>query len=72
MRVLMCRFRKLNLRYLKQAYAAGKLHFFGELRYLADPRKFARYLAPLRIFRGGRLSTAIGVTGFPSRRPAHS
>lgn len=47
-RVVMCRFRKLYLRYLKQTYAAGKLHFFGELQHLSDPRSFARYLAPLR------------------------
>jgi predicted Zn-ribbon and HTH transcriptional regulator len=47
-RVLMCRFRKLYLRYLKQTFAAGKLHFFGELQYLSDPQRFARYLAPLR------------------------
>jgi predicted Zn-ribbon and HTH transcriptional regulator len=47
-RVLMCRFRKLYLHYLEQSYAAGKLHFFGELQYLSDPQSFGRYLAPLR------------------------
>jgi hypothetical protein len=47
-RVLMCRFRHLYLRYLEQAYAAGKLHFFGELLPLSDAQKFAQYLAPLR------------------------
>lgn len=46
--VLMCRFRKLYLCYLKQAHAAGKLHFFGELQHLSDPHTFTRYLALLR------------------------
>jgi hypothetical protein len=45
--VLSCRFRKLYLRYLEQAYAAGKLRFYGELQELSDPKNFARYLAPL-------------------------
>jgi hypothetical protein len=45
--VLSRRFRKLYLRYLEQAYAAGKLHFHGELQALSDPQSFARYLAPL-------------------------
>jgi hypothetical protein len=45
--VLSCRFRKLYLRYLEQAYAAGKLRFYGELQELSDPENFARYLAPL-------------------------
>jgi hypothetical protein len=47
-RVLMCRFRRLYLRYLKQVHTAGKLHFFGELQHLSDPQSFMRYLAPLR------------------------
>jgi hypothetical protein len=47
-RVLSCRFRRLYLRYLEQAYTAGKLQFHGELRYLSEPQAFARYLAPLR------------------------
>jgi len=46
-KVLSRRFRKLYLRYLKQAYAAGKLQFHGELEPLSDPSNFARYLAPL-------------------------
>jgi len=47
-RVLMCRFRKLYLRYLEQAYTAGKLHFFGGLLPFSDPHNFEQYLAPLR------------------------
>jgi hypothetical protein len=47
-RVLSRRFRTLYLRYLEQAYAAGKLQFHGELQHLSDPRAFARHLAPLR------------------------
>ena len=46
--VLSRRFRKLYLRYLHQAYAAGKLQFHGELEQLSEPHDFARYLAPLR------------------------
>jgi len=46
-KVLSRRFRKLYLRYLKQAYAAGKLQFHGEFERLSDPSNFARYLAPL-------------------------
>jgi predicted Zn-ribbon and HTH transcriptional regulator len=45
--VLSCRFRKLYLRYLEQTYAAGKLQFYGALQELSDPKRFARYLAPL-------------------------
>src|SRR6202162_2163473 len=47
-RVLSCRFRRLCLRYLEQAYTAGKLRFHGQLQHLSDPASFARYLAPLR------------------------
>ena len=47
-RVLSRRFRNLYLLYLEQAYAAGKLQFYGELEHLSDPHSFARYLAPLR------------------------
>ena len=47
-KVLSRRFRKLYLRYLQQAYAAGKLQFHGEFAPLSDPWNFARYLAPLR------------------------
>jgi hypothetical protein len=46
--ILSCRFRKLYLRYLEQAYAEGKLHFCGELQPLSDPESFARYVAPLQ------------------------
>jgi len=48
-RVLSRRFRTLYLRYLEQAYAAGKLQFHGDLQPLSEPRAFARYLAPLRL-----------------------
>ena len=47
MKVLSRRFRKLYLRYLEEAYAAGKLQFHGDLEQLADAKNFARYLAPL-------------------------
>ncbi len=47
-RVLSSRFRRLYLRYLEQAYTAGKLRFHGQLQHLSDPASFARYLAPLR------------------------
>jgi len=46
-RVLSNRFRRLFLKALEQAYAAGKLQFFGELESLRDPQAFANYLAPL-------------------------
>jgi Putative transposase/Transposase zinc-binding domain len=46
-KVLSRRFRKLYLRYLEQAYAAGKLQFHGDLEQLADAQNFARYLVPL-------------------------
>src|SRR6266487_3938667 len=46
--VLSSRFRRLYLRYLEQAYTAGKLRFHGQLQHLSDPTSFARYLAPLR------------------------
>jgi Putative transposase/Transposase zinc-binding domain len=47
-KVLSRRFRKLYLRYLQQAYAAGQLRFHGRLQELSDPQLFARYLAPLQ------------------------
>ena len=47
-KVLSRRFRNLYLRYLKQAYAAGKLQFHGEFEPWSDPWNFARFLAPLR------------------------
>jgi Putative transposase/Transposase zinc-binding domain len=46
-KVLSRRFRKLYLRYLEQAYAAGKLQFHGDLEQLAHAKNFARYLTPL-------------------------
>jgi hypothetical protein len=46
-RVLSERFRNLYLLNLEEAYAAGKLQFYGKLQLLSDPRRFARYLAPL-------------------------
>lgn len=47
-RVLSARFRHLFLEALAQAYATGKLQFFGALTGLSDPAAFARYLAPLK------------------------
>jgi hypothetical protein len=47
-KVLSRRFRNVYLRYLEQAYVAGKLQFHGDLEPLADPLNFALYLAPLR------------------------
>lgn len=46
-KVLSRRFRKLYLRYLEQAYAAGKLQFQGDLEQLGDRKNFVRYLAPV-------------------------
>lgn len=46
-KVLSARFRGLFLQAFEQAYAAGKLEFFGELAGLSDPAAFARWLAPL-------------------------
>jgi hypothetical protein len=45
-RVLSSLFRRLFLEGLEEAYAAGKLQFFGDLQPLRDPQTFARYLAP--------------------------
>jgi Putative transposase/Transposase zinc-binding domain len=47
-RVLSRRFRTLYLRYLEQAFAAGKLQLRGELQKFSEPVAFDRYLAPLR------------------------
>jgi hypothetical protein len=47
-RVLSCRFRRLFLEYLQQAFDSGKLRFFRALEQLQDGRQFARYLAPVR------------------------
>jgi len=46
-KVLSERFRNVYLRYLEQAYTAGKLQFYGDLEPLSKPTNFARYLAPL-------------------------
>lgn len=46
-RVLSERFRNLYLLNLEEAYAAGKLQFYGKLQPLSDPSSFARFLAPL-------------------------
>ena len=47
-RVLSRLFRRLFLEGLSALHRAGKLAFFGELEYLADPAAFAAWLAPLR------------------------
>lgn len=47
-RVLSRLFRRLFLQGLEALRAAGKLHFFGELESLANPRALRAYLAPLR------------------------
>src|SRR5215469_13671585 len=62
-KVLSRRFRKVYLRYLKQAYAAGKLQFHGDLEPLADPQNFARWLAPLRNEMGGLRQAAVWWSG---------
>jgi hypothetical protein len=46
-KVLSERFRNVYLRYLEQAYTAGKLQFYGDVQPLSEPTNFARYLAPL-------------------------
>ena len=47
-KVLSALFRRLFLEALQQAHSAGKLKFFGERKDLADPLRFATFLAPLR------------------------
>ena len=47
-KVLSRLFRRLFLEALEAAYAAGQLHFFGEVEGLRDPPAFARYLAPVK------------------------
>jgi hypothetical protein len=47
-RVLSRLFRRLFLKALSAAHAAGRLNFFGEDIYLADTQSFAAFLAPLR------------------------
>ncbi|HVH83069.1 MAG TPA: transposase zinc-binding domain-containing protein, partial [Steroidobacteraceae bacterium] len=46
--VLSCLFRRLFLAGLADAYAAGRLVFFGEIKYLRSQEAFAACLAPLR------------------------
>jgi Putative transposase/Transposase zinc-binding domain len=47
-RVLSRLFRRLFLKALSAAHAAGRLSFFGDDIHLADAQSFAAYLAPLR------------------------
>jgi putative transposase/transposase-like zinc-binding protein len=47
-KVLSALFRRLFLEALEKAYAAGELQFCAELRALADPQVFARWLMPLK------------------------
>ena len=47
-RVLSRLFRRLFLKELLAAHAAGRLNFFGEHAHLAEAQSFAAYLAPLR------------------------
>ena len=47
-RVLSRLFRRRFVQALEDAHRAGKLKFFGENTGLADPKSFARWLAPLR------------------------
>jgi hypothetical protein len=46
-RVLSSLFRRRFLEALQEAYRAGKLQFFGESCALADPKAFAKWLAPM-------------------------
>lgn len=47
-RVLSRLFRRRFVEELQDAHRAGKLRFFGEYVHLADPKAFAKWLAPLR------------------------
>lgn len=47
-KVLSRLFRRLLLEALHNAYAAGKLRWFGDLETLIEPEAFARFLAPLK------------------------
>lgn len=47
-RVLSRLFRRLFLSYLQEAFDRLQLHFFGDVRHLAEPEAFAQYLAPLQ------------------------
>ena len=49
-RVLSRLFRRRFLEALGEAHRAGKLQFFGDRAGLADPKIFAKWLAPLRQF----------------------
>ena len=46
--VLSCRFRKKLLALLRQAFADGKLEFFGQLADLAEPARFDAWIEKLR------------------------
>lgn len=48
MRVLSRLFRRRFLEAIEEAHRAGRLQFFGESSDLADPKSFAKWLAPLR------------------------
>jgi len=47
-RVLSRLFRRLFLEALEKAFAAGQLHFFGDLKSLGDAQAFGQYLQPAR------------------------
>jgi hypothetical protein len=47
-RVLSCLFRRLFLKYLQEAFDAGKLRFFSSLEPLRDPQVFRRHLDRVR------------------------
>ena len=47
-RVLSRLFRRLFLDKLDAAYRGGRLHFYGQLSALTEPRRFAAHIAPLR------------------------
>jgi len=47
-KVLSCRFRKKLLALLRQAFADGKLEFFGQLADLAEPARFDAWIEKLR------------------------
>jgi Putative transposase/Transposase zinc-binding domain len=47
-RVLSCLFRRLFLKYLQEAFDAGKLKFFSSLEGLRDPQVLSRHLDPVR------------------------
>ena len=47
-RVLSRLFRRLFLKYLEEAFASGKLQFFGSLQKLSAAHEFRSYIAPLK------------------------